>query len=116
MSEPVLCVDGRDSFPGLLERRLKRLSRAGFRRSPGGLDRTQAPLRRRQVRRVRRQREPPGPATGQSWLHSRYFVSWQVVQHDTISQGQRGPEHLPHVSIDQLVSSCQHDFIISSMQ
>jgi hypothetical protein len=50
MSEPVLCIDGRDGFHGLLERCLKGLSCAGFRRSQGRLDLTQAQLHRRQVR------------------------------------------------------------------
>ena len=98
MSEPVLCVEGRDRFHRLLERHLKGLSRAGFRRSQGRLDLTQAQLPGRQVRRVRGPIKPSGPATSQRVLDARDVVDWPVIQHDDIARRPCGPEHLPHVS------------------
>jgi hypothetical protein len=98
MSEPVLCVEGRDGFHDLLECGLKSLAGAGFRRSQGRLDLTQAQLHGRQVRRVWWYIEQPSPVPGQRLLDARYFVDWPVVQHDAIARSQGGPEHLPHVS------------------
>ena len=104
MSEPAVSVRCRDGRQGLPDCPLQRCAGAGLGGPHAGLARRPGVRDGREIRRVRRQGEPLGPAPLHALTAGGRFMRAQVIHHDKSTRAQRRAQDLRRGRVQALGS------------
>jgi hypothetical protein len=104
MPEPVVCIDRCDGRQGLTQRGIERFTGPRLRGAQAGCDLRPARLNRRQIRRGGGPIPEADAPPRQPVLDADGLVRSQVVPHDEVTGGQRGPKPMLHVGVPHVGS------------